>query len=189
LAEKGLTDSDRVFQAYYIYLCRRKARLYHLAGAYSLEALASYVRYSVGKLLDLLSLKGGHTREYARQVVVNTTLGHEHLGSVGSDAFIVGRRPLGATTSLGTSSTEASPRADMWIELPLGAWQLMMADERSLMYLMEACDFIFPLNMSFRLYIAVREDDWSFVLGSGAIDAHPGDEQCILGVTTGLGTG
>lgn len=187
LPNDGLADSDRVFRAYYLYLCRRKARLFRFTGAYGLDALVLYVCYAVDKLLDLLALKRGCRKEYARQAVVNVSLGHEHLCSGGSDSFLVGRKRLGVGTSLGTSSTEASPRADMWIELPLGAWQAIMAEEGSLLYLMEACDFAFPLNMSFRLCLAVREDDWSFVLGSGGTDARIGHRRSILGVTTGLG--
>jgi hypothetical protein len=184
------SDSDEALTAYYLYLCKRKLRLVYLSSAYGLRGIEAYAGYAAGVIFRLMG-QGFSRQEGAPGIPrARASCSHENVFSEPMAGFTCGRSGrdrLASESVLGTAAAAKVPVLDLTLVIHLAEWELLMASASVLVDLMTALDLAVPLNMNFRVYLALySKDRTSRIEGVCGPDEFEAPSS-LLGVSLALG--
>ena len=185
--------ADKLLDAYFDYHVTRLINLYIVSGSVDKTSLTTLLTTIVRIAFKIFLSKDKEEVRATGEIKGRAVVRHRTPSTSESPSARVGvggSCEPGASLILGASAAEAVSRLDITLTTSINQHLLLRGHPRVFERIMEAFDRAVPLNLDYRIILAVREEDRTFKLPPArAKTASAAASAPLLGITSALGLG
>jgi hypothetical protein len=186
------TPADELLVAYFDYHVTRLINLFVSSGSTDITSLSTVLTSLARIAFKIFLSKDREEVTASGQIKGGGIISHRRASTGDLPAARLGQAgscETGTSLILGERSAEAVSRLDFTLTTSIGQHLLLRDHPRVFACIMEAFDRAVPLNLDFRVQLAVREEDRSFLLRSSKRKRAAASSEPLLGITSSLGSG